>query len=87
MFVLDLADFYEREDFEARIYPDLSLLAKDMLTTPKAWSEGPPALAIRELLTGSGTKTLAALREELKTTKLMQLTVDELADVMTDVLS
>jgi hypothetical protein len=80
-------DLKDREDFEAQIYPDLRLLAKDTVATPAGLERRAAALAVRELLTTRSSATLSALRDELKKNKLIQLSSLELADVMTDVLT
>jgi hypothetical protein len=42
--------------------------------------------AVRELLLNSQSPTVAALRDELKQKKLMQLSVDELSELLSDLL-
>jgi hypothetical protein len=86
VFEVDLADYKSREDFEAQVFPPLALLAKDTIATDTGLERRAAALAVQDLLTSSRSATVAALREELKSTKLISLSSDELSEVLSDVL-
>lgn len=86
VFEVDIADYRGRDDFEAQVVPKLSLLAKDTIVSDAGLEHQAAALAVRDLLTTNGSKTLAALREELKSTRLIALSSEELADLMGEVL-
>jgi predicted type IV restriction endonuclease len=86
VFEVDLADYKSREDFEAQIVPPLALLAKDTITTDTGLERRAAALAIQDLLTSVSFATVAALREELKTKRLIALSSDELAELLSEIL-
>lgn len=87
VFELDLSDYTDRDAFEAQVAPDLLLLTKTEIAPGAGLEQRAAALAIRELLTKKESKTLHALRDELKSRKLIQLAPGELADLMADVLT
>ena len=82
---IDLSDYRDREDFEARIYPALELIAKTELESGAGLERRVALQAIRELLTSSGSKTLRALRQELETRNI-RLTPDELSELASELL-
>lgn len=84
---VDLADYKDREDFEARVYPELELIAKKELETGGGLERRVAQEAARELLTSSESKTVKALRKELDETKAIKLTPAELADLVSELLS
>ena len=84
---VDLADYKDREDFEARIYPELELIAKTELESGAGLERRvATAEAVRELLTASGSKTLKALRKELDETKRIRLSASELSELVSELL-
>jgi hypothetical protein len=83
---LDLAGFADREDFEVAIYPDLALLSKNNVGSGTRLEERAAQTGIRELVTSAGSKTLAALQEELKNKKKTDLTNEQLADLLAGLL-
>jgi hypothetical protein len=54
---VDLADYKDREDFEARIYPELELIAKKELEAGGGLERRVAQEAVRELLTSNESKT------------------------------
>lgn len=83
---VDLADYKDREDFEARIYPELELLAKTELESGAGLERRLALEAARELLTSPGSKTLNALRRELDASRSIRLTPSELSELLSDLL-
>ena len=83
---VDLADYKDREDFEARIYPELELIAKTELESGAGLERRVTLEAVRELLTASGSKTLKALRKELDETKRIRLSASELSELVSELL-
>jgi hypothetical protein len=84
---VDLADYKDREDFEARIYPELELIAKTELESGAGLERRVALDAVRELLTSSGSRTLKALRKELDETRHIRLTSGELSELVSELLS
>jgi hypothetical protein len=84
---VDLADYKDRDDFEARIYPELELIAKTELESGAGLERRVALEAVRELLTSSGSKTLRALRKELDETRHIRLTASELSELASELLS
>jgi predicted type IV restriction endonuclease len=83
---VDLSDYKDREDFEARIYPELELIAKDELASGAGLERRVAQEAVRELLTTTGSKTLKALRRELDEVKAIKLTPADLAELVSELL-
>lgn len=84
--LVDLADYKDREDFEARIYPDLELLAKSELESGAGLERRVALEAARELLTTPSSKALKALRQELDHSRNVKLTATELSELVSDLL-
>jgi hypothetical protein len=84
---VDLADYKDREDFEARIYPELELIAKTELESGAGLDRRVALEALRELLTSSSSKTLRALRKELDETRRIRLSASELSELLSELLS
>jgi hypothetical protein len=84
---VDLADYKDREDFEARVYPELELIDKKELEAGGGLERRVAQEAVRELLTSDESKTVKALRRELDETKAIKLTHAELADLISELLS
>lgn len=83
---LNLADYKDRDDFEARLYPDLELIAKTELESGAGLERRVALEAVRELLTSSHAKTMKALRRELDETKNIKLAASELAELVSELL-
>lgn len=83
---VDLADYKDREDFDARIYPGLELLAKTELESGAGLERRVALEAARELLTSPGSKTLSALRKELDESRRIRLTHSELSELISELL-
>ena len=74
---VDLADYRDRDDFEARIYPELELVAKSELESGAGLERRVALEGVRELLTTSSGKTMRALRRELEEAKNIKLSAAE----------
>ena len=83
---VDLSDYKDREDFEARIYPELELIAKTELQSGAGLERRVALEAARELLTSSTSKTLQSLRRELDETRRIRLTASDLSDLVSELL-
>jgi hypothetical protein len=83
---VNLADYKDRDDFEARVYPDLELIAKTELESGAGLERRVALEAVRELLTASKSKTVKALRKELDDTKKIKLSLSELSELVSELL-
>jgi hypothetical protein len=83
---VNLADYKDRDDFEARIYPELELIAKTELESGAGLERRVALEAVRELLTSSSSKTVKALRRELDETRHIRLTASELSELVSELL-
>jgi hypothetical protein len=83
---VNLGDYKDRDDFEARIYPDLELIAKSELESGAGLERRVALEAVRELLTLSSSKAVNALRKELDDTKKIKLSSSELAELVSELL-
>ncbi len=83
---VDLADYRNREDFEARILPELELIAKTELESGAGLQRRVTQEAVRELLTSSGSRTLKGLRRELDESKGIKVAPPELAELTSELL-
>jgi hypothetical protein len=83
---VNLADYKDRDDFQARIYPELELIAKTELESGAGLERRVALEAIRELLTASGSKTVKALRRELDETRHIRLSASELSELVSELL-
>lgn len=84
---VDLGDYKNREDFEARVYPELELIAKGALETGGGLERRAAQEAVRELLTSADSKTVQALRRELGEKKNVKVTQGDLIDLVSELLS
>lgn len=83
---VNLADYKDREDFEARIYPELELIAKTELESGAGLERRVALEAVRELLTSPTSKTVQTLRSELDETRRIRLTAGELSELVSELL-
>jgi hypothetical protein len=83
---VNLADYKGRDDFEARIYPELELIAKTELESGAGLERRVALEAVRELLTSSGSKTVKALRRDLDETRNIRLSNGELSELVSELL-
>jgi predicted type IV restriction endonuclease len=83
---VDLADYRDRDDFEARIYPELELIAKSELESGAGLERRVALEGVRELLTSSSGKTIRALRKELEQAKSIKLSAAELSELVSELL-
>jgi predicted type IV restriction endonuclease len=81
---VDLANYKDRDDFEARIYPELELVAKTELESGAGLERRVALEAVRELLTMSSSKTMNALRKELDDVKKIKLSSNELSELVSE---
>lgn len=86
VFSVDLADYRDRDDFEARIYPSLELIAKTELASGAGLERRVAREAIRELLTQPTSKTTRALRRELDDSRRIRLSASELSELASELL-
>ncbi len=68
---IDLADFADREDFDTRIWPIASLLAKDSMQTGDGLERYAARELVRTLLTSETSTTIIALRDDLQQRKVL----------------
>jgi predicted type IV restriction endonuclease len=84
---VDLLDYKDRDDFEARIFPELELLAKSEMESGAGLERRATQEAIRELLTASESTSIAALRTELDDKRKIRLSGDEATEFVSELLS
>jgi hypothetical protein len=84
--LVDLADYRDRDDFEARIYPELELIAKSELESGAGLERRVALESVRELLTTPSAKTMKAMRRELDETKSIKLSAVELSELVSELL-
>lgn len=82
MFEVDLLNCVDREDFEVKLFPDLSLLIKSAMADGSGLDRRAAQKAATDLLTTPGSATVKALREELAQAQLAHLTSSELAELL-----
>jgi predicted type IV restriction endonuclease len=83
---LDLADYTDREEFEARLYPELALLSKEEMGRGHALERRAAQESVRDLLATPSSATLRALRQELEDKKRTRFSPQELADLVSELL-
>jgi hypothetical protein len=83
---VDLADYRDQDDFEARIYPNLELIAKSELESGAGLERRVALEAVRELLTSSSSKAIRTLRKELDDSKGIKLSTGELSELLSELL-
>jgi len=86
VFSVDLADCTDREEFEVRLFPDLSLLVKSAMADGSGLDRRAAQKATHDLLTTPGTATVKTLREELAKAQLAHLTDEELTELLQELL-
>ncbi len=86
VFEVDLGGYRDRDEFEARIYPDLALLARSEMETGAALQRRAAQESIRELLTTGESRTVGAIQQELETTKRVRMTRDEITELISELL-
>ena len=86
VFSVDLADYRDREDFDARIYPALELIANTELSSGAGLERRVALEAVRELLTSTSSRTMKALRRELDEARRIRLSTSELSDLVAEML-
>lgn len=86
LFEVDTTEFVDREDFEVRLYPRLSLLSKDAIGDAAELSQYAAMTAARDLLTSESSRTVSTLRDELKAAKLIALTTSQVAELLDQLL-
>jgi hypothetical protein len=86
IFELDLLDYEDREEFDAYVYPDLALLSKTELEAGEGLARRAAQEAVRDILTTHDSRTVAALRQELQTSKAMTVPESEVLDLISDLI-
>lgn len=86
VFEVDLTDCADREEFEVKLFPDLSLLFKSAMTDGSGLDRRAAQRAAYGVLTDPASATLMALRKELADSQLAHLNNDELADLLQELL-
>jgi predicted type IV restriction endonuclease len=84
VFEVDLAGYIDREEFEVQVYPDVALLGKSEIESGNALERRAAQEAVRELLTTPTSSSVKALKNELQEAKLIQLSAEELAELLAD---
>jgi hypothetical protein len=84
VFEVDLTDCEDREEFEVKLFPDLSLLFKAAMVDGSGLERRAAQKAVSGLLTDPKSTTLATLRDELAESQLAHLSIDELAELLED---
>lgn len=82
---IDLADYTDREDFDARIWPRLDLISKSQLETGMGLQRWVAREAAREILSTTTSRTLRALRKELDE-RGIRLTAADMDGIMEELL-
>jgi len=85
--LVDLTEYRDRDDFEARISPELALIAKSELESGAGLERRVALEAVRELLIVSGSKTARTLRKELDEVRKIKLSSEELSELVSELLS
>jgi hypothetical protein len=81
---VNLADYKDRDDFEARVYPEIELIAKTELESGAGLERRVAQEAVRELLTTATSKTTKALRKELDEGRHIRLSASELSELVSE---
>jgi predicted type IV restriction endonuclease len=87
IFAVDLTEFSDETDFDARVYPELSLIAKGEMESGGGLERRVAQEAVREILTSGESKSLSILRKELKQKKAIELSAQETADLVSELMS
>jgi hypothetical protein len=82
VFELDMADYDDREDFEVKVYPDLSLVSKKAMVEGAGLPQRAAQQAISDLLTRKDSATVKTLAEELSESGLAHMSTDEVAEML-----
>ncbi len=86
VFELQIADYRERADFDADIYPDLALMSKKAMGEGKGLEQRAAQQAIRDLLGNSESVAVGALTKELSDSGLAKMSAEEVAAMAADLL-
>jgi Type I restriction enzyme R protein N terminus (HSDR_N) len=86
VFEVDLVDCADREEFEVKLFPDMSLLLKSTMAEGSGLDRRAAQKAVRDLLTTTGSAALEALRVELAESQLAHLSSAELAELTQELL-
>jgi hypothetical protein len=86
VFEVDLIDCTDREDFEVKLFPDLSLLVKSAMADGSGLDRRAAQKAARDLLTSPESLSVTTLRAELADSQLAHLTNRELAELLAELL-
>jgi len=86
VFELGLTDHVDREDFEVKLYRDLSLLSKSAMEEGTGLDRRAAQQAVRGRLADPGSETIATLRDELAASQLAHLSKRELVELLDELL-
>lgn len=86
VFEVDLIDCTDREDFEVKLFPDLSLLGKSAMADGSGLDRRAAQKAVLDLLTSPQSESVKALRTELADSQLAHMTNRELAELLQEML-
>jgi len=84
VFDVDLANYTDREDFDVNIVPTMALLEKTHM--PADLEARAAQQAIRSILTDKDGPTVARLTQELQERTFVQMTTEEVASIVGDLL-
>jgi hypothetical protein len=87
VFEIDLADYQDREDFEVKVYPDVSLMSKKSMKEGTGLTRRAAQQAISDLLAASNSAPVKALTKELSESGLAHLSADEVVELLSELLS
>jgi predicted type IV restriction endonuclease len=87
VFSVDLVDYSDRADFDARIFPEMALVSKAQMQSGGGLERRVAQEAIREILTTAQSKSLSILRKELKQQKAIELSAQDLAQFLAELMS
>jgi len=82
VFELDLAGYADKEDFAVRLYPELELLSRSRIADEAGLEQRAAREAVRELLTSPESNSVRALRDELRQRKLIQLSQEQITELL-----
>lgn len=86
VFDFDLAEYADKEDFAVRLFPKLEPMSREHIADEMGLERIAARTAVSDLLTSPDSDTLGALRTELQRKKLVQLTREQLSEMLGELL-
>jgi hypothetical protein len=86
VFEIDLAKYEDREDFDVKIYPDISLMSKKAMEEGTGLTRRAAQQAASDLLTAKDSASVKALAKELSESGLAHMSADEVAEMLRELL-